>query len=414
MFLGRAGPRRCRAAGAASAAAGPRCRNRARPGGLVPPGKRSGQGRVGRIVSGWDGMSVSVSQSVNPAAGSGWGTWFRPALPGFRTGGRRPLAGHDAGERPFRLVDAGHPVPPGGIVVAVRSGGAAIRAARWPAPEAAARPAAGTVLICTGRSEFIEKYFPVVAELRARGFAVVVFDWRGQGLSERPLRNALKGHVAHFADYEGDLLAVVEQVMMPACPRPWFGLAHSMGGAIALNAAADRPDLFRRLVLSAPMVEIARLPFGATARALARLCRYGGLSRSFVPGGRGRAMLFRAFEENLLTSDEARYRAVLDYMKVEPRLVLGAPTLGWLHAAFTAMARLHADDFPERMRTPVLAVVPGFDRVVEPRATERLVSRLRASRAVTVPGSRHEILMERDAFRRQFWAAFDAFVPGSE
>ena len=367
-------------------------------------------------MDGWGGMRVSVSQSVNPTAGSRWGSWFRPALPGLRGGGPRPAAdrGHRSGEHPFHLVDAGHPVPPGGIVVPVRSGGVAIRAARWPAPEisATAHPA-GTVLICTGRSEFIEKYFPVVADLRERGFAVVVFDWRGQGLSQRPLRNAMKGHVEHFTDYEGDLVAVAEQVMAPFCPRPWFGLAHSMGGAIALNAAADRPDLFHRLVLSAPMVEIARLPFAATARALARLCRYGGLARSFVPGGRGRAMLFRAFEENLLTSDETRYHAVLDYLRVEPRLVVGAPTLGWLHAAFTAMARLHRDDFAERMRTPVLAVVPGLDRVVEPRATERLLSRLRASRAVTVPGSRHEILMERDAFRRQFWAAFDAFVPGS-
>ena len=355
-----------------------------------------------------------MSQSVDPAAGPGWGGWFRPALPGLRGGRHRSAGGGGrAGERPFHLVEAGHPVPPGAIVVPVRSGAAAIRAARWPAPAASGAAPAGTVLICTGRSEFIEKYFPVVAELRARGFAVVVFDWRGQGLSQRPLSNALKGHVEHFADYEGDLDAVVDQVLAPFCPQPWFGLAHSMGGAIALNAAADRPGLFARLVLSAPMVEIARLPFGATARAVARLCRYGGLSRSFVPGGRGRAMLFRAFEENLLTSDAARYRMVLDYLEAEPRLVLGAPTLGWLHAAFTAMARLQADDFAERMRTPVLAVVPGFDRVVEPRATERLMVRLRASRAVTVPGSRHEILMERDAFRRQFWAAFDAFVPGS-
>lgn len=358
-----------------------------------------------------------MSQSVDPAAGPGWGAWFRLAVPGA-TGRGRPRGADGegrAGERPFHLVEAGHPVPPGAIVVPVRSGEAAIRAARWPAPApaAAGRAPAGTVLICTGRSEFIEKYFAVVAELRARGFAVVVFDWRGQGLSQRPLRNALKGHVEHFSDYEGDLVAVADQILAPFCPRPWFGLAHSMGGAIALNAAADRPGLFARLVLSAPMVEIARLPFGATARAVARLCRYGGLARSFVPGGRGRAMLFRAFEENLLTSDEARYRMVLDYLAAEPRLVLGAPTLGWLHAAFTAMARLQADDFAERMRTPVLAVVPGHDRVVEPRATERLVARLRASRAVTVPGSRHEILMERDAFRRQFWAAFDAFVPGS-
>ncbi len=358
-------------------------------------------------------MKATVSHSVNPAAGAGLGAWLKPVVARFLPGTPAPAApdGGRLGERAFGLVDAGHPIPPSGIVVPVMSGGCAIRAARWPANS---ETPAGTVLVCTGRGEFIEKYCPVVAELRDRGFAVVVFDWRGQGLSQRPLRNGLKGHVEHFSDYENDLFAVVDQVMSPFCPKPWFGLAHSMGGAIVLNAAADRPDLFRRLVVSAPMVEIARLPLKATARAVARLCRYGGLSRSFVPGGRGRAMLFRAFEENLLTSDEARYRSVLDYMKVEPRLVLGAPTLGWLHAAFTAMAKLHAADYPERMRTPVLAVVPGHDRIVEPRSTERLVSRLRASRVVIVPGSRHEILMERDVYREQFWAAFDAFVPGSD
>ncbi|RYC32411.1 alpha/beta hydrolase [Lichenibacterium minor] len=352
----------------------------------------------------------STATDGGSTAGPRRGGWLAPFL------GRRAAADGERfaprGERPFRLVDAGHPIPPGAVVSRVVSGDADIRAARWPAPDRAG-PALGTVLICTGRSEFIEKYLVVVAELRARGFAVVVFDWRGQGLSRRPLGDAHKGHVDRFSDYEGDLFAVVEQVMEPFCPRPWYGLAHSMGGAIALNAAADHPDLFRRLVLSAPMVEIARLPFAGTARAVARLCRYGGLATSFVPGGRGRSLLFRAFESNLLTSDPARYRISLDHMRVEPRLVLGAPTLGWLHAAFGAMARLHAADYPERMRTPVLAVVPGADRVVEPRATERLVSRLRASRVVAVPGSRHEILMERDMFRQQFWAAFDAFVPGT-
>ncbi len=340
------------------------------------------------------------SVAVEPRRG-GW----------FRSRSGRPAEA--AVERLFQLVDAGHPIPAGAVVSCVASRGTALRAARWPAPDRGGA-APGTVLICTGRSEFIEKYLFVVAELRARGFAVVVFDWRGQGLSQRPLDNARKGHVDRFADYEGDLLAVVDQVLRPFCPKPWFGLAHSMGGAIALNAAADHPGLFRRLVLSAPMVEIARLPFAGTARAVARLCRYIGLGRRFIPLGRKRSLRFGTFDMNLLTSDERRYRISLDHMQVEPRLALGAPTLGWLHAAFTAMTRLQAADYPERMKTPVLAVVPGADRVVEPRATERLVARLRASRVVTVPGSRHEILMERDLYRQQFWAAFDAFVPGTD
>ncbi len=29
-------------------------------------------------------------------------------------------------------------------------------------------------------------------------------------------------------------------------------------------------------------------------------------------------------------------------------------------------------------------------------------------------GARHEVLMERDRLREQYWAAFDAFVPGTD
>ena len=51
-----------------------------------------------------------------------------------------------------------------------------------------------------GRAEFIEKYFEVVRDARARGFAVAMLDWRGQGLSERALPNARKGHVHDFSN----------------------------------------------------------------------------------------------------------------------------------------------------------------------------------------------------------------------
>ena len=50
----------------------------------------------------------------------------------------------------------------------------------------------GTVCVFPGRAEFIEKYFEVVRDLRARGFAVATIDWRGQGLSDRALPNAAR------------------------------------------------------------------------------------------------------------------------------------------------------------------------------------------------------------------------------
>ncbi|HEU4805997.1 MAG TPA: alpha/beta hydrolase, partial [Nitrobacter sp.] len=38
---------------------------------------------------------------------------------------------------------------------------------------------------------------------------------------------------------------------------------------------------------------------------------------------------------------------------------------------------------------------------------------LRSGSHLVIAGSKHEILQEQDRYRAQFWAAFDAFVPGT-
>ena len=38
-----------------------------------------------------------------------------------------------------------------------------------------------------------------------------------------------------FSDYRRDLEAIRDQVLVPYMPEPHFALAHSMGGAIALE-----------------------------------------------------------------------------------------------------------------------------------------------------------------------------------
>jgi lysophospholipase len=46
-------------------------------------------------------------------------------------------------------------------------------------------------------------------------------------------------------------------------------------------------------------------------------------------------------------------------------------------------------------------------------ATEAFSTHLRAGAHLLIPGAQHELLMEQDRYRQQFWAAFDAFVPGT-
>ncbi len=286
-----------------------------------------------------------------------------------------------------------------------------LRTARWASALDAGQR--GTVVICPGRSEFIEKYYEVVADLRRRGFSVLVLDWRGQGLSDRQLRDRRKGHIWTFAEFEDDLEAVHRQVLEPFCPRPWFALAHSMGAPIVLSFAARHPEIFRRIVLSAPMIDIAGLPMPNLARVLARWACRIGIGRHFVPLGRNRSLFLNTFPGNVLTSDEVRFTRVTSLLEAAPRLSIGPPTYGWLNAAFDCIASLQQERFGRDFMTPTLVVMPGADVVVDCRAAERLAGRLRTGTLVTVFGAKHEILMERDSLREQFWSAFDAFVPGS-
>src|SRR4051794_40612512 len=188
----------------------------------------------------------------------------------------------------------------------------------------------GTVCILQGRAEFIEKYFEVVGDLLSRNFAVVTFDWRGQGLSSRQVGNPRKGHVRRFADYRHDLEAIRDQVLVPHMPEPHFGLAHSMGGAVALSAAHESWLPFRRLVTSTPMIALCLVKHHRTTAALARTLRLLGFGKAFVPGGGETSISTKPFAGNRLTSDPVRYARNAGAAAALGAGAIGAPTVGWM------------------------------------------------------------------------------------
>ena len=305
-----------------------------------------------------------------------------------------------------------NPVPLGAAVGFLKGrGGMKLRFARW---RSALKERHGTVCVFPGRTEFIEKYFEVVGELRRRGFAVAVLDWEGQGGSSRLLRNPLKGHVKDFTRYEHDLALFMSEVVLPDCPPPYYALGHSMGATVLLNAATDKSSWFSRMVLSAPMVRLVGLPMSQAAvgrlMSAASLC---GFARNMVPGGMKEYLASQTFEGNLFTSDRERFFRNLSVVKAAPELAVGPPTVGWVRSAITAMAAIADERFPTRLRVPVLMLAAGEDRIASSKAVEELSLRLKVGSQILLRGARHEIMQERDAIREQFWAAFDAFVPGA-
>lgn len=304
---------------------------------------------------------------------------------------------------------AENPAPPGVIVASIATHDKVnLRVARWRCEG----PCFGTVAILPGRAEFIEKYFEVIAELLERRLDVVVLDWRGQGLSDRLLSNRRKGHVGHFRAYARDLDALRTKVLEPYCRPPWFALGHSMGGAILLADARTGRSAFERIVVTAPMIGIRDLRFPRAGRALVSALTMLGFGASFAPGGGGNPYMSRGFADNVLTSDPNRFQRIAATIAAAPDLAVGDPTIGWVNAALSLMRRFEDVEFPRRTLTPILIAAAGADRLCDTAAIESFGSRLKAGRVITIPYSRHEILIERDAIREQFWAAFDAFIPG--
>jgi len=289
--------------------------------------------------------------------------------------------------------------------------GTRLRYARWPSIPAQAR---GTICLVHGRTEFIEKYFETVNDLRRRGFAVATFDFRGQGGSDRMLRNPRKGHVDRFEDYEQDLETFMRKVALPDCPPPLYGLGHSTGGNVLLLSANRMRTRMERIVVTAPLVRLARAPFRpGLLRAITGTLSFLGFGGFYAPGSGSEPQHARSFTNNPLTSDIDRYRLVGKLSAAAPELTIGGPTIHWVYAACVAMDRLEARGFGLDIHVPILMVAGGIDPVISRQSIERLADRMKSAGQVLVAGARHEVLMERDELRDQFWAAFDAFIPGT-
>ena len=289
--------------------------------------------------------------------------------------------------------------------------GAIIRYARW---KARLRPVKGTVILLHGRAEYIEKMFETVNDLQNMGFDAITFDWRGQGGSSRLLADEYRGYIDSFDQYIIDLDTMMEEIILPDCPGPYYILAHSTGSLVALLAAPGFGNRIRRMVLCSALLKLGNTGFSqSTVKFASGALTMLGLGENYIAGGRNPQERL-PFIGNKLTSDPDRFERNQNFSREFSHLAIGGPTAAWLFAAIKAMERVEEPDYYGQITIPTLLINAGADQVVNPQATEELGRRLRSGSTLTINGARHEILQERDIFREQLLSAFKSFIPGTE
>lgn len=283
-------------------------------------------------------------------------------------------------------------------------------------PEGEAR---GTIVFLNGRADFIEKYLESYGAFLEWGYAVATLDWRGQGLSGRLGDHPHKGHQADFDTLVRDLAAWINDAA-EELPQPFYLVAHSMGGHIALRYLAEHSGSFGSFgagaVLLAPMLGLRTggIPSPVTKR-LARWMVSRGRAGEFAPTQRPHgAWQSSALRQGALTSDAERFADEVWWTQRNPALALGGVTYGWLDAAFRSLDRLHTPGYLQGVRTPVLILLPEHEQVVDPVAARHVAAHLPDCRLEVIPAGRHELLRDTDTVRSATLAAIRAVLGNTE
>jgi lysophospholipase len=244
----------------------------------------------------------------------------------------------------------------------------------------------GSVLLVHGLAEHAGRYQHVADLLCGSGLRVRAFDLRGHGAS-----GGARMVADHPDIYLEDLAEVYDAALHGWNELPIL-LGHSMGGLIAARFATARVRPVRALVLSSPALALRLAqPMLALHRVLLTLA-----PRLRVPN---------PIDARHLSHDPA----VVAAYRADP-LVQTTITASVLESFIRGMAQAQAD--AARLEAPMLMLVGGADRVVDPAGSRSFFDNAPADLRdeVWYPHGYHEIFNEAQPLRGEVFAALSDWL----
>lgn len=282
----------------------------------------------------------------------------------------------------------------------------------------------GSLVIAPGRTESSMKYVETAIDFMNQGYEpVFVIDHRGQGFSDRLLKNTQKGHVQNFSDYVHDFTRWMEMVVKRDPQTDLNNLylvSNSMGGAITtLYIQSMGPKSpFRAAAHFGPMFEIEFKPGmnEKKARAQASLVCLSGLKikgqtcdgyadpdwTDYDPTKRH--IDPAKPDPNNLTHSVARFNLRNYLWDIRwPSIALGGPTVRWVWQATKANQEMRTTAELKKIQTPFLIVTGAGDTRIVVERNEWYCQKLnklgKVCEFIEIPEAFHEILMESDEYR---------------
>lgn len=241
------------------------------------------------------------------------------------------------------------------------------------------KPLQGTIVFSHGYLDHSALYSNLVRFLTDRGYAVVLWDLPGHGLSSGP-----RAAINDFTNY-GTLLADVFETGRKQLPQPYFMIGHSTGCSATLEYMRTRPNdakVVKAAVFVAPLVRSYAWHSSQLARKLIKplVSNLPHIDRQVTHDDD-----FQSFLEN---ADPLRCDAI---------------PLNWVHALTKWNRDIH--DWHPPAQRPALYIIQGTDDTVVSWQynLEFLTQIFPDAKVKKIPGGYHHLLNEKPSMRTQVY-----------
>lgn len=268
----------------------------------------------------------------------------------------------------------------------------------------------GVIVISHGFTESVRKFTESAYYMLQNGYDVWGLDHRGHGRSYRNNKNPYVVHVERFSNYVEDLRYLTENMVKPASgDLPIYLYCHSMGGCIGAWTIEAYPHLFKKAVLSSPMLGLSfgKIPV-PVVYAAASLKGIGEKKKNALK-------TVESFPkepnfENSCDSSEVRYHYYFKKRLSDTALQTTDPSINWGKQSVRACARVTSLFWTAKIKIPVLLIQAGNDTVVKNASQDLFASRVKNCELYRVPDMKHELYMTDSYVLIPYWEKIFSFL----
>ncbi|WP_208435751.1 serine aminopeptidase domain-containing protein [Bartonella phoceensis] len=257
----------------------------------------------------------------------------------------------------------------------------------------------GTIVILESDTNAIEEYLLPMNEISKRGFHSAIFDWFGREKSQFNTKKQNRHHYFDINNDINDLDEFLKKIVYLDCPPPYYMLTYGIGGLIALSGLDLINHQFNRMLCVSPLLAPLGNKTNSFQHKLTQLLSDIGLGFLPVKGGKK----FKQIKQKNMQ---------FKYAHKTPFPPIPLPTSRWMASVLNAIDSMKKKILYGHLQLPTLFILASHNNIANNIEVRKLCQYVQPTDSITITGAELDTIMHKEDYKKQFWAAFDAFIPG--